>query len=121
MKPFFIEFIEKDNSRIRVIPKMRHLELHIHLHSYIEIIYMRRGTALAHIEGQTFPLNDGEVCVVFPNQVHSYTHERYSSDTSLYMFTPEMFPEFENVLKHFSPKNFVENRQHFLLDFSTFF
>lgn len=104
MKPFFIEYIEQFENNIWVRPRVRHLEPYVHLHSNIEVIYMRRGTALAHIDGQTTPIGDGDVCIVFPNLVHSYTHERYSSDTSLYILSPEMYPEFENVLKHFSPK-----------------
>lgn len=43
-----------------------------HMHIVIEMMYLLSGTVEVTVEGENFLLKEGDVLIVFPNQVHSY-------------------------------------------------
>ncbi len=96
-------YIENNLHAVRLLPHLRYLEPYPHLHSHIEIVYMRRGTATGYINGTGQQMEDGDVFVVFPNQIHYYDHIPGSSDTALFMFSPDLFSEFWEIFKNYLP------------------
>ena len=43
-----------------------------HIHSNIEMIYVKKGSSTAYYNGREFKLKSGDFFTVFPNQIHSY-------------------------------------------------
>ena len=43
-----------------------------HLHKELEIIYVRKGKAVAYADKNSYLLNAGDMFIAFPNQVHYY-------------------------------------------------
>lgn len=43
-----------------------------HLHKELEIIYVRKGKAVAYADKNSYLLNAGDIFIAFPNQVHYY-------------------------------------------------
>ena len=44
----------------------------IHIHKEIEIIYVKKGKSVAYSDKNSYLLNEGDMFIAFPNQVHYY-------------------------------------------------
>lgn len=65
-----------------------------HIHNVYEIFCVKKGTATAVIDGETYFLQEGDGLTVFPLQYHSYTVDG-DSRIEIYVFSPHFIPEFE--------------------------
>lgn len=61
----------KEIEDYRVLSK-ENFEYYPHFHVQIEIMYLERGKEEVLIDGSRFLMEEGDVCVSFPNQVHEY-------------------------------------------------
>ncbi len=52
-----------------------------HLHSHLELLYVKTGEIIVTIHGETKRLREGDFAVIFPNVIHSYDSE--TSDTQI--------------------------------------
>lgn len=43
-----------------------------HLHKEIEMIYVKKGSAVAYIDNKSVKITEGDILMVFPNQIHYY-------------------------------------------------
>lgn len=61
-----------------------------HRHDYYQIIILEKGSAIHHIEFDTYEMKKNSICVLFPKQFHQIT---FSSDAKGYiiMFCDELF------------------------------
>lgn len=61
--------------------------IHIHkVHKEVELIYVRKGRAVAYADTNSYLLNQGEMFLVFPNQVHYY-ETKESGDFAILIFS----------------------------------
>ena len=77
-----------------------------HLHSHIELVYMIEGKAKAFVDFKEYVIQAGDAFIVFPNQIHQYQkidRENYM----VFIFTPDLCPEFQNLFKHKVPVSSV--------------
>ena len=44
----------------------------VHMHKELEIVYVRHGRAVAYADKNSYRLNDGDMFITFPNQIHYY-------------------------------------------------
>ncbi len=63
-------FYEQRQNRITILRDA--LEFDAHLHSQVELVYMRQGSCDAYIDGICYNLEKGDCLIVFPNRIHSY-------------------------------------------------
>ncbi|MBO5458714.1 MAG: AraC family ligand binding domain-containing protein, partial [Lachnospira sp.] len=68
-----------------------------HIHSHLEIIYLIKGSSIAVLDNKKYLLEEGELFISFPNQIHFY-HDKNAVEGYMIIFTPELFRE----LKGFS-------------------
>ncbi len=93
------------------------LRYNLHFHHNIEVVYMFKGTGCAVVDGNEYYIREGDILVVFPNQLHEYK----KIDEEEYMiciFKPELLPEFKDIFYSKIPeKNIVstENKNSLLL------
>ncbi|MBQ8005767.1 MAG: helix-turn-helix transcriptional regulator [Clostridia bacterium] len=76
---------EGENSRIK-------LECSPHMHYQIEVCLLLEGETLAYIDSVEYRMKAGDLCIVFPNQVHQFKtlkKEKYF----LVILNPDMLPE----------------------------
>ena len=67
-----------------------------HLHSRVELVYMRAGRSLVQVDSKEYSFGAGEAMIVFPNQVHAYrTFDR--EDYILCIFSPDDLPEYRAI------------------------
>jgi len=44
----------------------------VHSHNFVELVYIRRGSAVHHLAGRRYPVYSGDCFVVHPGRVHAY-------------------------------------------------
>ena len=77
-----------------------------HLHTHIEIIYILSGFCEVTVDGVAESMGEGDLCIAFPNQIHSYRNI-IKPDAYVFIISSELCNEFSNIFKNFVPKNSV--------------
>ena len=73
---FFYENIHKASEQKPYIDlQMTNLNYFSHFHNEIELIYVLNGTVSQHTNSRSYAINKGEIAVIMPGEVHSYTSE----------------------------------------------
>lgn len=72
-----------------------------HMHNEIELLYLCKGQAKAHYNGQEYPLKQGDFMLVFPNSVHSFMVEQ-EVEYLLSIFDKNYFPPFIRTFSEFT-------------------
>jgi len=67
-----LPFYEIRQGNLTVKHNMREIHFPVHMHSYIEILYMFEGKQHIKIEGVSYTISEGEVVVIFPDTVHNF-------------------------------------------------
>ncbi len=88
MHPYY-EIRESDKSNHFAIFTVESLTFPAHLHSYVELIYVLNGSVEVSINENDKELRQGDIGVVFPNDVHSYNSNE-SSRSIVLIFSPEL-------------------------------
>ena len=69
-----------------------------HFHNHIEIVYMEKGSAKISIDLNEYILEQDDLLVVFPNQVHGYTRSMNEGNDDhsfvLMLVDPHYIPSF---------------------------
>lgn len=71
-------FYEVRKKEFSVKNNLYEVAFHPHIHSDIEVLYMREGAQHLYIDGKSYLLRAGEAAVIFPNIVHEYSREEIS-------------------------------------------
>lgn len=90
MLPLFQHFTHHSPSALSLFPT-KDLDFIAHIHMDCELIYIQSGSVEATVDGITYTLVPGDVCLIMPHQVHSFktlTH----SETMLLIFDTKMVP-----------------------------
>ncbi|MGN0242525.1 MAG: helix-turn-helix domain-containing protein [Lachnospiraceae bacterium] len=75
-----------------------------HFERGAELVYILDGTVTIEIEHDFHTLEKGELAIIFPNQMHSYSTPEYSV-VFFMVFYPEMVPPYCNIFASKQPKN----------------
>lgn len=67
-----------------------------HIHSHVELVYLKKGTSVAVSDNKKYLLEAGDLFLSFPNQIHFY-HDKTPVEGYLIIFTPELFQELKEV------------------------
>lgn len=86
-----------EQRRKRITPLRGGLEWDMHFHNDIEIVYMRRGSCDAYIDGEKFQLAEGDGLVVFPNRIHDYRNGN-NDMADVLIVDPGSLGEYANIL-----------------------
>ncbi len=76
-----------------------------HLHRAVEIGVVEEGCCILQVEGKTFYAQQGDLFVIFPNQIHSY--ESSASKTLICIITTLDLKAFDTVLDSYVPTDLV--------------
>lgn len=78
----------------------------IHLHRCFEFVYIEEGELTVGIDNEIITLSDGEMMLIFPNQLHSYCSTTYSKGF-VCIFSPEYVNMFYQYIKNKKQENIV--------------
>ena len=82
----------------------RDLSYDAHMHDHIELVGMLKGEAAAFVDSREYRLQEGDVFIVFPNQIHRYekVEEEYYM---IFIFQPDLTEEFSQVFQRMVPED----------------
>ena len=84
--------------------KIENLSFFPHIHGHVELIYVCDGQITLTIGEQAKRLNPGDLAIVFPNTVHSYsTDQSERSLAHLLIFDTELAPDFAASFARYQP------------------
>jgi AraC-like DNA-binding protein len=75
-----------------------------HLHKELELIYVEKGSTLAYADQNVYTVNEGELYISFPNQIHYYKNSNDSLFRVL-IVTPDMFYGLKDTFYANIPEN----------------
>ncbi len=81
-----------DDNKPFVFDRYR-LDYPIHVHRHMEIIAVCSGTADLYLNNKKFSVCEGDIVVVFPNQIHFYENSK-DIKALVCMFSPENIPAY---------------------------
>lgn len=93
--------IRRDDFHCRRCSNTDSLQCPPHLHSDLELVYLEKGSVVAHADTSTEILKEGDVFLSFPNQTHYYVSLGKQESYMLFIIKPDLFPEYLDVfMKH---------------------
>ena len=109
--PYQIEIRKKTFTSSR----LNKLQFPPHIHPHLELIYLKQGTSILTADNKTYCGNDGDLLLIFPNQIHAYRDET-SIDANMLIFAPELFPDLKEVLYTKTPVSPIIHRDRIPTD-----
>ncbi len=73
-----------------------------HLHKELEIIYVRKGKAVAYADNNSYLLNAGDMFIAFPNQVHYYRTVS-KGEFMVLIFSPDILYDISSKISKSKP------------------
>lgn len=78
-----------------------------HMHSQVEIIYVRKGRSAAYADRNGYMLGPGDVFIAFPNQIHYYETAE-TGEFMVIIFSPEIIYEYgQEISKSIPESNYI--------------
>ena len=103
-----LTFYEIRRHSFSVKNNLEEVNFGAHIHSDIEILYMREGEQHITVENETYTVREGEAAVIFPNVNHSYFRETKDSipaDAVLIICSEKIYRPFFSDLSNVIPEN----------------
>ena len=97
-----IPFYEEKNSGLQTFEGVS-MNFPQHLHTALEIMYLKSGTISATCDGKEYTLNKGDLFVCFPNVIHSYFAPENTVHFHIAICPPLLLGEYLNTLMNFIP------------------
>lgn len=83
-----------------------------HLHKEIEIILVKKGSAVAYTDNKSVKITDGDVFIAFPNQIHYYLNSEVGEYYVLIFSTDILFGVKDIFYNKLLKNNLVKNTQN---------
>ena len=75
--------------------------MHLHLHDYVEVLYVRKGTLTVSVNFTEHEMHAGDVIFAFPGQVHG--HNAGETENIVLLF-PNNIPVYDAVFRDLQPE-----------------
>ncbi len=103
-----LTFYEIRRKSYSVKNNLEEVSFGTHIHSDIEILYMRSGTQHITVENKSYAVHEGEAAVIFPDVNHSYFRETKSAlpaDAVLIICSEKVYRSFSSDLSNVVPED----------------
>ena len=75
-----------------------------HIHSHVELIYIKKGKSVAVLDNHRYLIQEGDFFVSFPNQLHYYLDEE-PVEGYMFIFESDVFRELKSVFQKKLPES----------------
>lgn len=96
-------YYEDKGSSLRAAYQPR-LEARPHIHDHLELVCVVKGSSKVALDFDKFMLQQGDLFLTFPNQVHEY-YDDHIEKCMVFIFSPQLCPEFRGIFKNKIPAN----------------
>ncbi|MBE6978375.1 MAG: AraC family transcriptional regulator [Ruminococcaceae bacterium] len=73
-----------------------------HIHPHLELIYIRSGSSRASVDGREHLLEQGDLILTFPNQIHFY-NDISPVDGTMFIVLPQLFEDLRDLFSRCVP------------------
>lgn len=94
-------FLEKQPKPLRIAETKTH-PFPEHLHSQMELLYLKEGSTTLSVNGQDRCMLPGDLCVCFPGVVHSYKGGS-NANALMMIFDPNLTNDFSAIMERVQP------------------
>lgn len=85
--------------------KASYLTFEPHVHSHIEFVFMQKGgKTIGFADEKELVIEQGDLFVAFPNQVHYYQDIEKPLEATLLIASPDICPEYKKYLENLLPE-----------------
>lgn len=103
--------LELRNKQIDIIFGY-HLDPTPHIHKEIELIYVKKGHAFCHADNKPYEVQEGDIFICFPNQIHYYTDSALG-EYNIIIFSHQLLHNMQNIFSENLPqKHIFHNREY---------
>ncbi|MDY3919017.1 MAG: helix-turn-helix transcriptional regulator [Candidatus Limivivens sp.] len=81
-----------------------------HLHTHLEMVYLTEGASIATVDYQEFLIEEGDLFLAFPNQIHFY-HDCCPLRGYLFIFQCDLFKELKEIFQNQIPASPVLKKE----------
>lgn len=97
---------QKQNRAFTIHPAAKYTSMEPHVHTHLELVFLREGGKIeAHTDNKSVLLSQGDLFLVFPNQVHHYKDVEKPIKADIFLLSPAMCPEFEKFFENTLPES----------------
>jgi len=86
-----------------------------HIHPHLELIYVSKGCSMANADRKSFLLEDGDLFLAFPNQIHFY-HDRTKIEGYMLILSLDMFKDLKDLFLNNIPCSSVIKSENLDMD-----
>ena len=104
-----MDIVYENKSTLMSYSLDKGLSSYAHLHKELEVVYVREGKAIAYADKNSYVLNEGDMFIAFPNQVHYYRTVNEGGFMVL-IFSPDIIFGYSSEISQSIPdKNYVSS------------
>lgn len=82
-----------------------------HLHSHLELLLMTQGSSVATVDYKDYLIEEGDLFLAFPNQIHYY-HDREACSGYMAIFPYDLYQELKALFQNKVPSSSVVKREN---------
>ena len=86
-----------------------------HIHSHLEMIYASNGSSITTLDNQEFVLEEGDLFLSFPNQIHFY-YDQSPVNGYMVIFSPDLFKDLKEDFQNKRPARPIIKRSQLPAD-----
>lgn len=86
-----------------------------HIHPHLELICLKGGSSKVNLDNKEFLLEDGDLFLSFPNQIHFY-HDQTPITGYISIFSPDLFRELKELFNQKVPISPIVKRAQLPID-----
>ena len=80
-----------------------HLTRDPHIHPDLELVFLRKGKSLASADQSTVAMEEGDLFLCFPNQIHFY-NDQEPVEPLIFIFSPDLFEDLHDLFHKNIPR-----------------
>ena len=106
-----MDIVYENKSTLMSYSLDKGLSSYAHLHKELEVVYVSEGKAVAYADKNSYVLNEGDIFIAFPNQVHYYRTVNEGGFMVL-IFSPDIIFGYSSEISQSIPdKNYVSSAE----------
>ena len=80
-----------------------HLTRDPHIHPDLELVFLKKGKSLASADQSTVTVEEGDLFLCFPNQIHFY-NDQEPVEPLIFIFSPDLFEDLRDLFHKSIPR-----------------
>ncbi len=96
-------YLQEWTDSINIITEYN-INFPLHLHKTVELVLVNEGQISLDLFGNSYTLNQGDIAIIFPGQLHSYITLSNTSTLRVIIFNPFILKDFSKQFEHHKPQ-----------------